>query len=142
MMHDTELLQYVYKTTDMGCDGIQSVLNYVQSAALKDKLKDQQEEYRKLRSQAKTLLETRNEFPKGVGPIAKVSTDVISTGKMIVDHTDSKIAEMTIQGNQMGINKTIKHLHDYSGKDDAIRALTEKLLATEQANAEQMKSYL
>lgn len=142
MMHDTELLQYVYKTTDMGCEGIQSVLHYVQSAALKDKLKDQQEEYRKLRSQAKTLLETRNEFPKGVGPIAKVSTDVISTGKMMVDHTDSKIAEMTIQGNQMGINKTIKHLHDYDGQNDAIRALTEKLLATEQANAEQMKSYL
>lgn len=142
MMHDTELLQYVYKTTDMGCDGIQSVLDYVQSADLKDKLKDQQDEYRNLRSQAKTLLEKRNELPKGVSPIAKVSADVMSTGKMMVDHTDSKIAEMTIQGNQMGINKTIEHLHDYHGQNVTIRALTEKLLATEQANAEQLKSFL
>ena len=142
MMHDTELLQYVYKTTDMGCDGIQSVLSYVQSTNLKDQLKNQQEEYRKLRSQAKTLLQTRNELPRGVGPIAKVSTDIMSAGKMMADHTDSKIAEMTIQGNQMGINKTIKHLHDYSGQDVSVRSLTEQLLATEQANAEQLKSFL
>lgn len=142
MIQDTELLQYVYKTTDMGCEGIQSVLNHVQNTALKDKLQDQQEEYRKLRSQAKTLLETRNASPKGVGTIAKASTEVVSTGKLMVDHTDSKIAEMTIQGNQMGINKTIKHLHDYSGKDNEVRTLTEKLLATEQANAQQLESYL
>ncbi len=49
MMHDTELLQYVYKTADMGCEGIQSVLGYTQNASLKDKLKDQHKEYQKLR---------------------------------------------------------------------------------------------
>ena len=32
-MHDTQLLQYVYKTADMGCEGIQSVLDYTQSTA-------------------------------------------------------------------------------------------------------------
>jgi hypothetical protein len=142
MMHDTVLLQYVYKTTDMGYDGIQSELNYVQSPLLKDKLSAQQEEYRKLRSEAETLLESRGELPKGIGPITKASAELMSTGKMMVDRTDSKIAEMTIKGNQMGINKTIKHLHDYSGQDTAIRGLTEKLLATEETNAEQLKRFL
>jgi len=142
MMHDIELLQYVYKTADMGCEGIQSVLDYTQSGDLKSKLKDQHKEYQNIRRQAEVLLEARNEFPKGVGPIAKVSADIMSTGKMMVDQTDSKIAEMTIQGNQMGINKTIKHLHDYSGQDADIRRLAEKLLATEEANAGQLKSFL
>lgn len=142
MMHDTELLQYVYKTTDMGCEGIQSVLNYAQSTALKDKLNEQHKEYEKLRSQAQNLLEARQEPPKGVGTIAKMSADVMSAGKMMVDHTDSKIAEMTIQGNQMGVSKTIKHLHDYGGQDTTVRTLAEKLLATEQANVEQLKSFL
>lgn len=142
MMHDTELLQYVYKTTDMGCKGIESVENYIQSTALKDKLKDQKVEYQKLRDQAKDLLAARNEPPKGVGPIAEASADVMAAGKMITNHTDSKIAEMTIQGNQMGVNKTIKHLHDYSGSNDTVRTLTQKLLATEEANVEQLKSFL
>lgn len=142
MMHDTELLQYVYKTADMGCEGIQSVLDYTQSTPLKDKLKDQYKEYSDLRTQAQSLLEARQELPEGAGAFAKVSADFMTAGKMMVDHTDSKIAEMTIQGNQMGINKTIKHLHDYSGQNSTARALAEKLLATEQANAEQLKSFL
>ncbi|HWP51303.1 MAG TPA: hypothetical protein VN626_06375 [Clostridia bacterium] len=142
MIHDTELLQYVYKTADMGCTGIQSVLDYTQSAPLKDKLKDQYKEYSDLRKQAQTLLQVRQEPPAGADILAKVSTDFMAAGKMMVDHSDSKIAEMTIQGNQMGVNKTIKHLHDYSGQNDSARALAEKLLATEQANAEQLKSFL
>ena len=142
MMHDTELLQYVYKTADMGCEGIQSVLDYTQSVPLKNKLQDQYREYQDLRSQAQSLLEARQEKPEGVGTLTRLSTDVMTAGKMMVDRTDSKIAEMTIQGNQMGINKTIKHLHDYSGDNDSARALAEKLLATEQANAEQLKSFL
>lgn len=141
-MHDIELLQYVYKTADMGCEGIESVLDYTQSAALKNELKGQHKEYQKIRSQAQVLLEARDEHPGGVGPIAKMSTGLMSAGKMIVDHTDSKIAQMAIEGNQMGINKTIKHLHDYSGQDSAVYDLTNKLLATEQANAEQLKKFL
>ena len=141
-MHDIELLQYVYKTTDMGCKGIESVENYIQSTALKDKLKNQKVEYQKLRDQAKDLLAARNEQPKGVSPIAEASADVMAAGKMITNNTDSKIAEMTIQGNQMGVNKTIKHLHDYSGTNDTVRTLTQKLLATEEANVEQLKSFL
>lgn len=83
MMHDTELLQYVYKTTDMGSKGIESVENYIQSTALKDKLKEQKVEYQKLRDQAKDLLAARNEHPKGVSPIAEASADVMAAGKMI-----------------------------------------------------------
>lgn len=142
MMHDTQLLQYVYKTADMGCEGIQSVLDYTQSTPLKDKLKDQYKEYSDLRKQAQNLLEARQEPPKGAGAFARVSADFMAAGKMVVEHTDSKIAEMAIQGNQMGINKTIKHLHDYSGQNGTVRALAEKLLTTEQANAEQLKSFL
>ena len=49
---------------------------------------------------------------------------------------------MVINGNNMGINKGLKHLHDYKGDDQQVRALTEKLIATEQANVEQMKPFL
>lgn len=142
MIHDNELLQYVYKTADMGCEGIQSVLDYTQGTPLKDKLKSQYKEYSDLRMQAQNLLEARHELPTGASAFAKVSADFMTAGKMVVDHTDSKIAEMAIQGNQTGINKTLKHLHGYSGQNGTARALAEKLLATEQANAEQLKSFL
>lgn len=50
--------------------------------------------------------------------------------------------EMTIQGNNMGVSKTIEHLHDYDGDDEEVRQLVEKLLATEEANVEQLKPFL
>ena len=142
MIHDVELLQYVYKTADMGCEGIRSVLDHTQNASLKKELEDQHNEYLNIRNQAQSLLEARDERPKGVGTVARISADLVSTGKMIADRTDSKIAEMAIEGNQMGINKTIKHLHAYGGQDNAVGTLAGRLLAAEQANAEQLKQYL
>ena len=62
--------------------------------------------------------------------------------KTLADSSDSKIAEMTIKGNNMGITKGLKHLHDYEGNDRQVRSLAEKLLSTEQANVEQMKPFL
>ena len=53
-----------------------------------------------------------------------------------------KIAEMMIQGNTMGMTKSLKHLHDYHGKDERVRDLANKLLKTEEANIQQMKKFL
>ena len=54
----------------------------------------------------------------------------------------SKIAEMMIQGNTMGLTKGLRNLHSYHGKDVRVRELAHKLLATEEANIVQMKPYL
>ena len=77
-----------------------------------------------------------------MGAGAKLSARMMVAGKLMMDRSDSKIAEMTIQGNNMGVNKTLKHLHDYAGKDQTVRDLTEKLLETEERNAKQLKPFL
>jgi hypothetical protein len=142
MLHDTELLQYVYKTTDMGCKGIQTVLNRAKSENLKSTLTQQQREYAKLRDEARAILESKREKPKGVSPVSKLSADMMTSLKMMTGRSDSKIAEMTIQGNQLGITKTAKHLNNYSGGDETVRSLTKKLLETEEANAKQLQRFL
>ena len=142
MLHDTELLQYVYRTTDMGCKGIQSVLDRARSENLKSALMQQERKYAKLRDEAKSILESRREKPKGVSPVSKLSADTMTSLKMMTGRTDSKIAEMTIQGNQIGITKTVKHLNDYRGSDETVKGLTKRLLETEEANAKQIQSFL
>lgn len=141
MLPETELLQYVYKTADMGVEGINAVLDYADNPELKKVLRDQKSEYVRYKDQAGRMLEARSENLTGANPIAKVSSYAMATGKLIMDHSASKIAEMTIQGNSMGVSKTIKHLHDYPEHDEA-RKLTEQLLATEKANIEQLKPFL
>ena len=141
MLPQSELLKYVYKTADMGVEGINAVLDYAESPELKKVLRDQKSEYVRYKDQAGRMLAERNEDIAGANPIAKVSSYAMATGKLIMDRSSSKIAEMTIQGNSMGVSKTIKHLHDYPENDEA-RKLTEQLLATEKANIEQLKPFL
>ena len=43
MMKEEELLQYIHKTADMGCEGIVAVLDYVEDQRLKETLKEQME---------------------------------------------------------------------------------------------------
>ena len=142
MLPENELLQYVHKTADMGCGGIESVLNYAGGGDLRRALQQQLSEYQELRSEAASLLEQRGEDPSDAGVVAKVSADLMSAGKLILDGSDSQIAEMTIEGNNMGVSKTLRHLHDYEGRDPAVRDLTQKLLATERANVEQLQAFL
>lgn len=141
MLPENELLQYVYKTADMGVEGIAAVLDYTDNPELKKVLRDQMSEYVRYMDQAGKMLTERHADLTGANPIAKISSSAMAAGKLMMDHSASKIAEMTIQGNSMGVSKTIKHLHDYPEHDEA-RKLTEQLLATEKANIEQLKPFL
>jgi len=141
MMKEEELLQYVHKTADMGCDGILSVLDYVEDGGLKAALKGQMKTYQDLRREAEGLLRQRGVEPKGAGAMAKTSAEMMSAGKLMLDRSASKIAEMTIQGNDMGVTKTLKHLHDYNGGGEA-KELAQRLLAAEESGSEQLKAFL
>lgn len=141
MMKEEELLQYVHKTADMGVDGILSVWDYVEDKKLKSALEEQVETYKGLQRDAERLLRARGVEPNGAGMMAKASAEVMSAGKLLMDRSDSKIAEMTIQGNNMGVSKTIQHLHDYTGGGEA-KALAQRLLSAEEAGAEALKAFL
>ena len=141
MMKEEELLQYIHKTADMGCDGILAVLDYVEDKNLKNTLKGQMRTYQDLRTEAEKLLRAKGIEPKGAGTMAKTSAEMMSAGKLMWDRSGSKIAEMTIQGNDMGVTKTLKHLHDYNGGGPA-KVLAQRLLAAEEAGSEELKAYL
>ena len=141
-MGETEMLLHVYQTSEMGRDGIYSVLKYSNEPALTDALKRQEAEYRKLQEEASQLLEARGEKPESIGVMARMSSEVMSAMKTMVDHSATKIAEMMIQGSTMGVTKSLRTIRDCKLKDERVRDLADKLLKTEQANIEEMKKYL
>ena len=142
MLTETELLNYIYQATQMGQVGSQSVLPRAKEENFRRALKQQLIEYETLYKTTGKMLRVRGEEPKGLNPIAKTSSEFMAALKTMADPSTSNIAEMMIQGNTMGMTKSIQHLHDYHGKDERVRDLANKLLQTEQANIEQMKSYL
>ena len=141
-MKDMELLQYVHETAAMGVLGLQDLLPQAESSGMRQSLRSQIREYQDIAHSSAQLLQAKGAQPKDPGLMARLSSQAMATVKTLADSSDSKLAEMVIQGNNMGVTKALKHLHDYRGNDPKIRALAEKLLAAEQANVSQMQPFL
>ena len=142
MLSENQLLNHIYQTAEMGQEGIQSVLKYAEEPRLVSALNSQLNEYGKLQDAAGSMLQARGEPPKGLGPVAKASSEMMSTMKAMTDRSASNIAEMMIQGSTMGVTKSLRTMRDCDVKDDGVRRLADKLLQTEQANIEEMKRFL
>ncbi len=142
MLSENQLLNHIYQTAEMGREGIQSVLKYTEEPKLVSALNSQYTEYEQLQNDAGALLHARGEAPKGLGPVAKASSEMMSTMKAMTDRSATNIAEMMIQGSTMGVTKSLRTIRDCDLKDDGVRRLADKLLKTEQANIEEMKRFL
>ena len=142
MLSETQLLNHIYQTAEMGCDGIQSVLQYASEPRLSEALNRQYQEYRKLQNSAGAMLHQRGKEPKGIGTMAKMGSEAVSAMKTMMDHSAAKIAEMMIQGSTMGVTKSLRTIRDCPKADGKVLDLAEKLLKTEQANIEEMKEFL
>ena len=142
MLSENQLLNHIYQTAEMGREGIQSVLKYAEEPSLVQALNSQLSEYQQIQNSAGSMLHARGEPPKGLGPMAKISSEAMSTVKAMADPSATKIAEMMIQGSTMGVTKSLRTIRDCELRDDGVRKLADKLVKTEQANIEEMKQFL
>lgn len=142
MLTETQLLNHIYQTAEMGREGIDAVLRYARDPRLTDALAAQRTEYEKLRASADGMLHARGETSKGISPVAKLSTEAMSSMKAMTDRSATNIAEMMIQGSTMGVTKSLRTIRDCDLHDGEVRDLADKLLRTEQANIEEMKKFL
>ena len=137
-MQDIEMLHHIHKSTEMGREGILSVLGSAKDTALRTALEQQLTEYEQMMGSSARLLEERGKTPKGVPAAAKLSARMTSAVKTWMDPSPSKIAEMMVQGNTM----SLRQMRTYASEDGRVKDLADKLLQTEEANIQQMKGFL
>ena len=142
MKNSREILTSVLKTTQMGQIGIRSVLDTSMRPGLRKALESQLREYDSIETEAHSIATQRGWDMDELDPSVRRWSNLMTRMKLNGRNTDSKIADMMIQGNTMGMTKSLKHLHDYHGKDERVRDLANKLLKTEEANIQQMKKFL
>lgn len=142
MISDTQMLNHVYQTAEMGRTGILSVLKYAEDPKLSQALRSQLEEYKEIQGVSARMLWERGAWPKKISPMAKLSSQAMSAMQTAVDHSSAKIAKMMIQGNSMGVTKSLHTLHGYDMADERVCDVANKLLETEKRNIEQMKPFL
>ena len=62
--------------------------------------------------------------------------------KLNGSRSDSRIADILIQGNTKGMIRGLKNIHRFQGSDPQIQILSQKLLDCETAHIQRMQAFL
>lgn len=142
MKNGQQILSSVLKTTQMGQIGIRSVLDTRMRPGLRRALEQQLREYDQIETEAHTLAAQRGWELKDLDPAVRMMSNMVTRMKLSAGGTESKIADMMIQGNTKGMIKGLRNMHQFPREDSRITALSQKLLDTETANIRQMQAFL
>lgn len=142
MINDTQLLNYVLQSAEMGCRGITSVRHQAKDPKIDGVLCGQLVKYGKMYHSANSMLKNKGADIEHISPMAKAMTSYTTNRELKRDNSTSHIAEMMIKGSTMGVNKMARHMRDYDGCDPQAVALAKKMLETEEENINELKEYL
>ena len=141
-MEDINALDEIHKGSCMGMDAIKFVLDKAEDKSLKKVLKGFYKEYEKTASKIEKIYPKYNEGkPHETTAITKAMTWYGIEMKTFMDCSNSKIAELLIQGTNMGIIEGRKILNNKQ-LDKKVNSIIEKYVTMQEDNVEILKQYL
>ena len=142
MKNSKEILSSVVKTAQMGQTGIRSVLDTSMRPSLRKALESQLREYDSIETEAHTIASQRGWELKELDPGARMMTDMMTRMKLHGRNTDSKIADMMIQGATMGVIDATKARNQYPDANAEAHGLASEYITHSQDALERMKQFL
>ena len=142
MINSQRVLNDVIKTSQMGINGINVVMEKTRQPALRQALKVQRREYSDIEQQAKLLARQKGYQIDQIKPITRRMGALMSKGQLLVGEPDSKIAGMMIQGNTRGMILSLKNMRRCNEPATQVAQLAQKLLETEKNNIVSMQGFV
>ena len=143
-MENKELLEYIYKVVDMGVHSTTKLLDDLKGKDNKiiDTIEDIRKEYVSFKKDIEEYFDKYDVKIENNNCMAKMGSMEMKM-EVMKDNSDSKIADMLIRGNTMGIIETEKNIHKYEEKaDKEIIKLAKKLLEFQNNSVKKLKEYL
>ena len=142
MINSQRVLNDIIKTSQMGINGINVVMDKTRQPALRQALKVQRREYSDIEQQAKLLAQRKGYKIDQIKPITRRMGAMMSKGQLLVGEPDSKIAGVMIQGNARGMILSLKNMRRCDQPDQQVAELAQKLLETEKHNIVSMEGFV
>ena len=136
------ILNELNKGIKMGIDSISNVSQKVQDDRFKEDLKYQYDEYNKILNEVNNELTNYDDFPKELNPMQKAMGWMGVEMNTLNDKSNSKIAELMIQGTNMGIIEGVKLLNQNPDADKEVKDTLNKFIKFQENTIEQLKKYL
>ena len=142
MINDVEMLTYVLQNAEMGCQGITSVRKKLHDSKVDGVLCEQLIKYGKIYHCANSMLRSRGAEIHHVSPVTKTMTRIAAERDLKRDSSASHIAEMMIQGGDMGIIECQKLLNHNPYADQEVKDILNDFMNMQKNDIEQMKKFL
>ena len=126
----------------MGVDSIDDVLNRVDSEKMRACLSECKKEHQELDAEVQALLEKYRDDGKDPNPVAKGMSWMKTTMKMAMDDSDATIADLMVDGCDMGVKSLSRYLNQYEAADEVSKDICKRLIQLEEKLGQQMRAYL
>ena len=145
MNENLELLECIYQNADMGPKTLTDLLNELKERdnKIKNLVGEELKGYEKFVKESKELLKKNDTEPKGKGVMADMMSKMGIKREVIMDNSDSAIAEMLIEGFTMGNLELSKLIDSYKDQaDKKILKLAKDLQTFGENEIKKLKAYL
>lgn len=139
---EIDVLDELNKGACMGRDAIHFILDKVSDDTLKEELNNQYNKYKEILDKISEIYpEYSDSEPHETNVMNKVMTWYGVEMKTMMDSSTSKIAELLLQGTNMGIIEGRKLLN-HKDTDEEIHALIQKYVDMQEDAVEKLKTFL
>ena len=140
--NNLEVLNSIYQNTSMGIGSLDDVLKISDDEKFSELLKSQKTEYIKFQDAARDKIREYGNEPKDISPMLKIYSNIGIKAETFMDKSPSNIAEMIIEGNNMGIIEINKDVNNQTQVDESVLRFTRGLVTFEQKAITDLKKYL
>jgi len=126
----------------MGIDSIDDVLPKVQSQPFYDALTQCKNEHEALQSEIQQLLGRYQDEGKDPNPMAKTMSKMKTNVKLMMDASDATVADLMVDGCNMGVKSLNKYLNQYKAADEVSKDITKRLIHLEEKLTQDIRDYL
>lgn len=139
---DLDLLEKTYQNASIGITALKAVMDKVDSKEMNRELHKQLRDYRELADKSKNqLLSTGTKVKEQSFYIKTIMKGNVKMNTLM-NPSDSRIAQMVIQGSTMGVTQMTKLLHAKKSADGVSTDIAKEFIKKEEDNIETMKKYL
>lgn len=137
-----DLLEEVYRATQMGLEGIRAVTPKIEDTQLKKEIRREEAVYQKFVSRAEEMLAAKSAIPQTHDGVKKAMLWGSVQMNTLMDSSPEHMAELLINGTTMGIVDMTKKISELGDSDAGARRLAEDFINFEEKSVEQLKKYL
>ena len=142
MAESSKLYNALYQNAEMGTSSIKKIFPKVHDTKLRGELRMQLSNYRNQTNMLTSQMRSQNMTPKPVSKMAKMMTSMGITMNCVKDNSTEHIAEMLIQGTNMGVIKINKALNRSVTAEPKLVQEAKDMLSKEQQYIDNLKGYL